>query len=110
MAGSQDGTLMTVAEAKERLRDLGRESAPAKGMLSSPLVRIGGALLIGTVLGKVGRAGKKEGGGGGNGEKGEWLRSLALQVLASAGPGLLDQLMGLLTAPKKPKSAEPDAG
>ncbi len=110
MAGSPDRTLMTVAEAKERLRDLGRESAQSKGMLSSPLVRIGGALLIGAVLGKAGGARRNDGGGRATGERGEWLRRLVLPLLASAGPGLLDQLVGLLTDPKKSKSAEPDAG
>jgi hypothetical protein len=53
MAGTQDRTLTTVAEAKARLLELGQRPAEPHTLLGNPIVRAGILLAGGVLLGRA---------------------------------------------------------
>lgn len=61
MAGSSDRQVGTTADAKARLLEVGRNLSPKSSLLGNPLLRFGGVVLVGAVLGRVLRRGGLDG-------------------------------------------------
>lgn len=104
MAGSQDGSLMTVAQAKARLHEIGHGSGDAMPWLANPLVRAGMLVAVGAIAGRAifGRRGTK--GGQSAGLHGQMSR-VVMQALLAAAPMLIQHFVRA-----SPRAGESPAG
>ena len=101
MARTQDGSLMSVAEAKARLRELGlRKSEAPTGFLESPLFRSGALLLGGALLGRLFKRGGKPAASG--------IGDTIVKSMAAAAPLLIATLLKSLSQGEK-RAASPGA-
>ncbi len=98
MAGTQDRTLTTVAEAKARLLELGQRPAEPHTLLGNPIVRAGILLAGGALLGRaLGKRSKHAQPGKDQPTSTEPnptspLRHIAMQLLLAAAPLLMKHI------------------
>ncbi|MFN7430949.1 MAG: hypothetical protein ACK5TP_10270 [bacterium] len=100
MAGTQDRTLTTVAEAKARLLELGQRPAEPHTLLGNPIVRAGILLAGGALLGRAFRKRSKHAqpskdqptNSGTDPGQASPLRHIAMQLLLAAAPLLMKHI------------------
>ncbi len=86
MAGPPIGNLMSAADAKARLRELGKRDFAAGSILRNPVVRAGALLAGGLFLGRVLGARRKD-------STGSSLRRTAVRAGLAAVPLLVEQFV-----------------
>lgn len=103
MAGPPNGSLMSAADAKARLRELGARNSAAAALLGNPAVRAGAFLLGGLLLGRVVGGRGKEGAG-------TSLRRMAMRAGLAAAPLLVEQFVrGLASHAPRPSRHSTEA-
>jgi len=88
MAGSQDGAVMTVAQAKARLHEVGQNPGAGMKWLASPLLRTGLIVAVGAIAAKAifGRRGVRR---DNSASSGGAMSRAVIQALLAAAPMLI---------------------